>query len=182
MPTHGMASVTSMKRSCGLQPQRDAQHHRVGVHAVDDDAAPAAGILERRAHRAGLAAGERRHGVEQVREAGEAVAQRGCGSRRRWRWCGRRRRRRRPATSRSMISGVVISGASVTSVRPPRSEVSKPERARVELAQLGRIVDALARDVEERAPRCGCRARPARRPRSRRAPRRWPARRRPDRR
>ena len=53
------------------------------------------------------------------------------------------------ATSRSMIAGVVISGASVTSVRAPRSEVSSPSALGVELAQLRRVVHALARDAEK---------------------------------
>ena len=44
-----------------------------------------------------------------------------------------------------MISGLVISGASVTRVRPCRSEVSKPDRAVVQLAQLRGIVHAFAR-------------------------------------
>lgn len=47
------------------------------VPPVDDQPAPAIGIVECRAHRAGLAIGERRHRVEEVREAGDAVAQRG---------------------------------------------------------------------------------------------------------
>ena len=50
-----------------------------------------------------------------------------------------------------MMSGVVISGASVTSVRPPRSEVSSSSALVIELAQLRRVVHSLARDVEEGA-------------------------------
>jgi len=62
-----------MKRSCWLAAQCDAQHYWIGVLAIDDDAAPAALIIERSAHRPGLAPSELRHGIEQVCEAGQAV-------------------------------------------------------------------------------------------------------------
>ena len=108
-----------------LAAQRDAQHRRVDVPAVDDDAAPAVRILERGADDAGLAPGELRHRVEQVREAREPVPQRSAdlvvgrvGVAGGHDDAGR--------ASFEMMSGVVISGASVTRVRPPRSEVSSP--------------------------------------------------------
>ena len=47
--------------------------------AIDDDAAPAVGILQRGADHAGLAAAERRHRVEQVGEAAHAGRERGTG-------------------------------------------------------------------------------------------------------
>ena len=49
-----------------------------------------------------------------------------------------------------MMSGVVRSGASVTSVRPPLSDVSSPMRVFVQPAQLRGVVHALALLVEER--------------------------------
>ena len=69
MPTVGIASVTSMKRFAWLAAQGERSVDRIDVVAVDDQAAPAAAILERRADRAGLAAGQRRHRVEQMGEA-----------------------------------------------------------------------------------------------------------------
>ena len=56
---------------------------------------------------------------------------------------------RRPA-ARS-VSRLVASGARVTRVRPTPSEVSRANDAVVGAAQLAGVVDALARDVEERA-------------------------------
>ena len=47
--------------------------------------------------------------------------------------------------SRAIDSGVVISGASVTSVRPTPSEVSSAHAGVVQIAELGRVVHALAR-------------------------------------
>ncbi len=44
--------------------------------AIDDDAAPAFRIFQRRADHAGLAPGELGHRIEQVREAGESIVER----------------------------------------------------------------------------------------------------------
>ena len=48
--------------------------------AIDDEAEMAVPVLQRRADHPGLAAAERRHGVEQMREAGQSLVERAPGS------------------------------------------------------------------------------------------------------
>ena len=55
------------------------------------------------------------------------------------------------AASFAMIPGVVISGASVTSVLPFRSEVSRPMALSSSPRSFAESCDTLARDVEIRA-------------------------------
>ena len=71
-PTLGMASDTSMKRSRRLARRAIFMHFGMHVMSVDDEAAPAGVVRQRRADGAGFAVAELRHGVEQVREAAQA--------------------------------------------------------------------------------------------------------------
>ncbi len=121
-PTGGMASVTSIGWASAAQ--RKPQHGRIDVDAVDDHTEPdGIGRFERRCDRARLAAGERAHGVEQMREAGQAFRASPRGSARRSPSNGRARRTRRQRTSSPMKPAGTCSGASVTSVTPCPSRV-----------------------------------------------------------
>src|SRR5258708_6321179 len=57
-----------------LGAQCDLQHGRMHVHSIDDEAAPALGVVQRGPDGAGLAMSERRHPVEEVRYAAHALA------------------------------------------------------------------------------------------------------------
>ena len=138
-------------------PQRRSGH----VVKVDDEAAKRLALVERGADRAGLAARERRHGVEEVRVAGQAAAagfvQRvGVGAR--------------------VAGGDHDAGLGELGNRPgghhfrgERHQRAAPlERRhdadifRLDRAHAGRVVHALPLGIEERALPDGCRARPAR--------------------
>ena len=80
IPTVGMASVTSMKRSIGLQRKRKLHRHRIDMMTVDDQAAPAVHIFQRCADGARFTPGQRRHRIEQMSEAAQpaSIAARIC--------------------------------------------------------------------------------------------------------
>src|SRR5262245_52805762 len=59
--------------------QRQTQHRRIDVGAIDDDAKPRAGAFECSRNGTGLPAGERTHGVEQVSEARKTFSERSSG-------------------------------------------------------------------------------------------------------
>ena len=56
--------------------EREPQHRRMDMEAVDDQSVPAPRRFERGGDRAGLPGGERAHRVEEMREAGEAIRER----------------------------------------------------------------------------------------------------------
>ena len=133
-----------------MSGNRDAQARGRDVEQVDDDADEAVGIVHRGADRPRLAAGERRHGVEEMREAGEAGSTRlhhrlvagsgvagrdddsGCHQpcdRRRRHALRRNRHQRAPGLERGEQSEVVL----------------------VHVAEQADIVDALALRRQERA-------------------------------
>ena len=133
-----------------LALERDLQDHRVDVTAVHDDPAPALLVVQRRAHHARLAAGERGHGVEQVGEAAQAVVERR--PHRRIAGVGVAGRHHDPGADQGLdqlrarlLGGEGDEGAADLEGGQQRQQVG------LQLAELGGVVHPLAPHVEERA-------------------------------